>query len=598
MSAETLQMALQRLAKERTYGAYSAVANVLDQADPPANKFPFLKVAVLRNFTVEPLLPVIKGEIALSYLYPKIYLGGYDTIAQDVLEPTSDLYAFDPEIIFMMQWLEGLTPDLILRFPSLSSDQVQDEVKRVLDLMEQNIWALRQQTMAPIVINNFVLSAFAAMGILDAQGCYQTQILLKLNMQMQERLQKFSDIFILDLMSLMARLGSEGAVDERYWQLGRAPIGRHALIPLGREYGKFIRALRGKARKCLVLDCDNVLWTGIVGEEGVKSIHTAFQKEILNLRDRGVILALCSKNNERDVLEVLKNHPDMILREDHFVARRINWEDKASNVVHLAEELNIGLEAMVFVDDSVFECDLVRDRLPQVAVLCLSGDPAAFRAKLQDEGYFDTLVLSAEDKRRSQMYQDESQRKALHATAGSLEGYLMKLNMVAEIGFADDASAPRIAQLTQKTNQFNLTSRRYTEAQIKSFLSDIQRDVLYLKLSDHVSDLGLVGVVILEYQGQEAFIDTFLLSCRVLGRGVEDVFLSRILTVCRERGMHNVVGEYIPSAKNGQVANFYSGHGFQPVGDGQWKWPCDTANPSEPQWFKVNVNNKGVNHAS
>ncbi len=602
MSKEKLDAAIRRLSQEPSYSAYAAVANLLDRLDSRASGFPLLKVAVLRNFTLEPLLPVIKGEVALSGFHPKVQVGGFDTIAQDVLDPTSELYAFAPNLIFLAQWLEGLSPALVTRFTSLSSAQVTDEMERVLTMIGHFITVLRRHSKAPIVINNFMLPLFPALGILDAQSeSHQTHAFLRLNRELRDRLEQFPDVYLMDVMGLMARIGGAQGMDERYWQVGRAPIGSNALLPWGREYGKFVRALGGKARKCLVLDCDNVLWGGIVGEDGLKNIHLGktypgscyqtFQSEILNLHDRGVILALCSKNNEADVLEVLKDHPDMILREDNFATWQINWEDKVANLMRIAQDLNIGLDSMVFVDDSQFECGQVRERLPQVAVLCLSGDPSLFRTKLQEQGYFDTLALSQEDKRRNQMYRDDADRKRLVASAGSLEEYLTKLKMVAQIGPVDELMIPRVAQLTQKTNQFNLTTRRYTESDIRAFIANPATDVFFLKLSDCISDMGLVGVMIIRYQDQQAVIDSFLLSCRVLGRGVEDMFMTQVLALAQARGCHTILGQYIATAKNSPVADFLGRFGFQMVAEHatgrDWSLSLTKAISVGPSWVRV-----------
>ncbi len=574
MTKDDLQVALSRLTKETTYSVYTAVSNILDHLEPQESQMAVLKVAILRNFTVDPLIPVIKGEIASAGFYPMIQLGGYDTIAQEVFDSQSALYVTQPDLVFVFQWLEILAPEFVTRFPSLSHTQVNDEIDRVLNMLSQFITAMRQHTNVPVVVNNFLLPCHSAFGILDVQSeQYQTHAILKLNLDLLRCFKKFHDVYLIDYMSLMMRIGSEQCVDERYWQIGRAPLGRNVLIPLGQEYGKFVRALCGKARKCLVLDCDNVLWGGILGEEGLNNIklgaafpgscYQSFQREILNLHDRGVILALCSKNNEQDVLEVLRDHPDMLLRENNFSTWQINWGDKASNLMRIAQELNIGLDSIVFVDDSQFECDLVRKRLPQVAVLQLASDPSSFSAALNAKAYFDMLIFSEEDKKRNQMYRDQSIRKSLNVSAGSIEEYLISLEMVAQIGIVNEATIARVAQLTQKTNQFNLTTRRYCEGDI-GMMQAAGADIFYLKLRDRVSDMGLVGVAIAKYSGQQAEIDTFLLSCRVLGRRVEEAFLAQILYYAKaRRNCSSVLGCYYSTKKNQQVADFYGRMGFR-----------------------------------
>lgn len=599
-----IDVALKKISKEPTYSSYLACGNVLDKIMPERSDMTVLKVAILRNFILDPLIPVIKGEIASAGFYPVIYLGYYDTIAQDTLSSQSALYNFSPDVVIMAQWLETLAPVLINRFPSLSAGQVDNEIERVLGMVVAYLTALRRQSSKPIIINNFMLPEYPALGIMDAQSeNYQIHSILRLNLELLRRLRNFQDIYLVDYMSLIARFGSEQVVDRRYWHIGRAPLGRSALVPLGQAYGKIFRALYGKNCKCLVLDCDNVLWGGVIGEDGMEGIkigadypgscYQALQQEILNLHDRGVILALCSKNNESDVLDVLRNHPGMILKENHFAIYKINWESKADNLKKIAHDLNIGLDSLVFVDDNQFECDLVREQLPQVSVLQLSCEPHCFREALRGRDYFDTLVLSDEDLKRNDMYRDQVKRKQLCESSVSLEDYLAKLDMVAEIGLADTKVIPRIAQLTQKTNQFNLTTHRYTEGDILAFSKDSNSDVFYLRLRDKVSDMGLIGVAIVKHDNEGAFLDTFLMSCRALGRGVEEVFLVYILNSAKSRGCKRILGEYLSTNKNRQVADFYGRQGFKLVDQdsqsSRWELVLHNQAFLGPKWIKVNV---------
>jgi FkbH-like protein len=602
MTRQTLSTALNRLRIEPSYNTYMAMANALETTGLDSSGLHPMRVAVLRNFTFDALLPVVQGEIALAGFFPLIYQGDFDSIARDVLDPNSALYAFQPEFVIVAQWLETLAPALVTRFISLSTEQIAAEVERVLASIEEIVATLRQRSKAPILLNNFPLPAHTTLGILDSQlNGYQIHTILKLNQELLQRIRQWRDVFLVDYFNLMAQVGSTQGIDERYWQIGRAPIGRHALLPFGQEYGKFIRALRGKTRKCLVLDCDNTLWGGVVGEDGIGGIklgstypgscYQAFQREILNLHDRGVILALCSKNNEADVLEVLHNHPETILREEHLATRQINWDDKVTNLNRIAQSLNIGLDSLVFVDDSQFECDLVREQLPQIAVVQLPADPSAFTAKISARAYFDSLTFSAEDRERNHMYRDESQRKQLFETAGSLETYLANLEMVAEIGQPDEITTPRVSQLTQKTNQFNLTTRRYSEGDISSFVKGDDTDVFFLRLRDRISDLGLIGVAIVKYNGKQAEIDTFLLSCRAIGRGAEEALLSHVFTIAKLRGCIRIVGEFIPTPKNSLAADFYRRQGFKLVAESiqasDWELSLDNSNISAPKWITV-----------
>ena len=612
MTTQDLALALRRLSHEATFSTYTAVANALDEEAPSSSSLPHLRVAVLRNFTLDPLISVIKGEIALAGFYPEVYLGDYDAIARDALDPNSALYAFQPDFVILAQWLETLSPTLATRFVSLTAGQVDAEVGQVLAAVDEIVSALRRSLRAPILVNNFPLPVHTTLGILDAQSeSYFTQTVLKLNLELLRRARQWRDVYLVDYLSLTARIGSSQGLDERYWHIGRAPIGRHALMPLGQEYGKFFRALLGKTRKCLVLDCDNTLWGGVVGEDGLSGIqigatypgscYQAFQREILNLHDRGVILALCSKNNEADVLEVLRTHPDMILRESNFATWQINWDDKVTNLKRIAQDLNIGLDSLVFVDDSQFECDLVRAQLPQVAVLQLSSDPSTFKGKLSAGAYFDALTLSAEDRERNRMYRDDAQRKQLYDLSSTLDEYLAKLEMVAGIGVADALTIPRISQLTQKTNQFNLTTRRYSEGDIGLLVESADADVFYLRLRDRISDMGLTGVAIVKYDGGQAEIDTFLLSCRAIGRGAEEALLAHVLNSVKTRGCERVLGRYLATKKNGQVADFYRRQGFRLVADtaqgSDWEKCLGQDIFTAPSWIKVELHQSEDNHA-
>ncbi|MBK7917804.1 MAG: HAD family hydrolase [Chloroflexi bacterium] len=344
------------------------------------------------------------------------------------------------------------------------------------------------------------------------------------------------------------------------------------------EVFKFIRVTKGKIKKCLVLDCDNTLWGGIIGEDGLAGIKLGktypgspfyeFQQEILNLHHRGVILALCSKNNEADVWEVFHNHPDMVLKQEHIAAAQINWNDKASNLRQIASDLNIGLDSLVFVDDSEFEVNLVQQNLPEVEVIHLPATKSVhYRDILASYSGFDTLTLTEEDKKRGAMYRAEVTRNKLRQEVTDLASYYQSLEMVAEINFADTFTIPRIAQLTQKTNQFNLTTRRYTEADVTAMVESPSVDIISLRLGDSFGDLGLVGVCILKYDQTWAEIDTFLLSCRALGRMAEDLFLGHVLELVKVREFHLVKGTYLSTRKNAQVKDFYVKQGFTTIAE-------------------------------
>jgi len=596
----------------RAYADYTAVAHELGALTPEQSQLPPLRVAVLRNFTVEPLIPVLAGEIAAAGFHPQFYVGDFDAVQADVLNPASALYAFEPDFVVLAQWLETLSPALTTRFLSTPPGEIASEVERVRRHVRELVRALTANLRAPVLLNNFPLPAQPTLGILDGQSADgHTGTIQLLNAHVLADVRELAGVSIVDLMRLFAVHGSANCVDERYWQVARAPLAQKALLPIGAEYGKFFRALRGKTKKCLVVDCDNTLWGGIVGEDGLAGIalgptypgscFVALQQEILNLHHRGVILAICSKNNEADVLEVLREHPDMLLREEHFAARQINWDDKVTNLRRIAAELNIGTDSLVLLDDSEFETGFVRSSLPEVEVIALPPKAyASYRSLLTEPGYFDALSFTAEDRRKNAMYGENRKRKALESASSTLEEYLADLAIEAEIAVPSEIDVPRVAQLTQKTNQFNLTTRRYTERDVRVFIASDRADVFALKVRDRIADSGLVGVAILTYAGRNATIDSFLLSCRVIGRGVEDALLSVVVRHALETaGCDRVAGAYVPTAKNAMVEDFYARRGFaereRTPSATTWEFSGGAA-PAAPAW--ITLRKGSLTHAS
>ena len=322
-----------------------------------------------------------------------------------------------------------------------------------------------------------------------------------------------------------------------------------------------------------------------LGSQHPGSAFQELQAAALDLYNRGVLLALCSKNNLADVEEVLNNHPGCVLKPNHFVVKKVNWEDKATNLREIARELNIGLDSLVFLDDNPFEREYVRKILPDVLVVDLPANPTEYRRALQSLNVFDSLSFGDEDKRRSQMYAAQSAREATKKDVGSLEKYLESLQMILTMRVAREQDKARIAQLTQKTNQFNLTTRRYSEGDIARWMADPLHHVYCAELSDRFDSSGTIAVVIVRDEQDRAMIDTFLMSCRVIGRGVENALLARIVRDARERGL-TLFGEYLPTAKNGLAADFLKAGAFVQR-DGNL-WQIDSAvEPMEPAWFKV-----------
>lgn len=558
---------------------YSEIQDILNHAD--LTQLLSLNIFILRNIMLEPVEPYLKYLGYESGYNTKVIFGDYDNIFQEALDGKNKSLNDKIDFVLIFSKLETLSVDLSSNYVSLNSGEIRTEVERLEEYIKNVVSGIRRQTKAAILWHGFELPVYPAFGILDSQSqMSQHETINSLNDFLRTFLGSQDNSYYVDMNLCQARLGFKYYYDNRFWHIGRAPYTREALCEIASEDFKYIRALKGKAKKCIVLDCDNILWGGIVGEDGLSgiklgqtypgSIYYEFQKELINFYNRGVILSLCSKNNEDDVWDVFRNHPDMILKEKHIAASKINWNDKAANIKQIAAELNIGLDSMVFVDDSDFEVELVRKALPEVEVIHIPQSRVTDnRNMLLSCGLFDTLTYSVEDKNRTAMYKAQAARKNLQVNATDMNSYLKSLEMEIDICFADEFSIPRIAQLTQKTNQFNLTTKRYSEDDIKNLAENDNSDVICLRLKDRFGDSGIVGVCILKYENEVSLFDTFLLSCRVLGRGIEDVFLNEALKLASKHDCEIAVGEYIATAKNSQVRDFYSKRGFKETCENQ-----------------------------
>ena len=563
---------------------------------------PHLKIAILRNVMLEPIEPYLRYFAYTSGINAQVHFGQFDNIFQEATDPASRLWSEQADIVLVFSKLESLSSRLASSFPGLRPDEIKDECEHVQAFVTGTLDGLRRHCSAAILWHGFEMPAYPALGIHDSQiDDGQTGVIRGLNSFLRNSLRKTANANFVDLDVCLARLGIEAFYDLRLWQISRAPYSRKALELIAAEDMKFIRALHGKFKKCLVLDCDNVLWGGSIGEEGLQGITLAqdypgstyyqFQHEVLSLYNRGVILALCSKNNAADVWEVFHKHPNMIIKEEHIAAAQINWNDKASNLRRIAEDLNIGLDSMVFVDDSDFEVQLVRELVPEIEVIHLPNQEAVrFRQILASPGWFDSVVLSEEDQRRGSMYKAEAERKRYRTQVSDVTEYLRSLQMQVDIQPVSDVSLPRVAQLTQRTNQFNLTTRRYTEEELWCLAGSDDHDVLCLKLDDGFGSYGIVGATIVRHGNGISEIVALLLSCRVIGRGVEDTLLGACIEVANLRGSSMARGRYIKTAKNELVAGFYLKHGFsteyQDGNEATYVSDLNSTSPKTPSHFK------------
>lgn len=537
------------------------------------------RIKILRSYTVEPLVPLLRAEAFIAGLDLTVELGEFNVWAQDIYNPKSDLYATKPDAVI-----------LALEEPDPS------EILGALDYF-------RRHSDAAVIVHNRAVPALPRRGILDAQSASpEREQVQALNKRLRESLQELRGVYILDYDALVARGGADGWRDHRKWVSVRLPMSAAHMARMTAEWMRFLQPLSGKVAKCAVVDLDNTLWGGVVGEDGVDGIklddglpgafHRELQQTLKDLTDRGILLAVCSKNNPGDALEAISSHPGMLLREKDFAALRINWQEKAQNLEELAAELNIGVDALAFIDDNPVERQNVRLRLPDVTVLELPTDVSGWATAVREAPVFQRLQLSSEDARRREMYVQQRERKQLEQTHSSPEDFLRSLEQQVEIAPLSGVNLARIAQLTQKTNQFNLTTRRYTEPEIESVAAQPGASVWSLSVRDRFGDNGLTGVAILTRDGDACEIDTLLLSCRVIGRTVETALLAYLEQQARESGCASLRGWFKPTKKNKPCASFYADHGFHETrrdgDDALWERDL-AANPplKSPDWVQV-----------
>jgi FkbH-like protein len=577
-----------------TISRYLAASRQLRSLTPPT--WPRVRVAVLRNFTVEPIEAYICVKGASVGIAVDVQIGGYDTAMRDSLITESWLFDYQPDVVIIALSLENLAPTFFNRFLTLSASQASEAAQQAASFIRRIVSAIRERTTATIAIHNFALPRHPLEGLAETSSMTSlTSRIRSLNQELVALASGMGNVFIVDF----ERIAERTPIDVRNWLVARAPFTPLILEELSDVYARILRARAGRSRKVLVLDCDGTLWGGIIGEDHIGGIlldeaypgsaYVALQEAALNLSKRGVLLALCSANNEADVDEVLDHHPSMVLRKSDISARRVNWIDKATNLRAIASDLNLGLDSLVFVDDDPHQCEMVRTLLPTVLVVQLPPEPSEYRAAIESLDCFDAVGLTDEDRRRVELYKDAQAREAARESYVSLDGYYRSLEMVAEVGRIDEISATRIAQLTQKTNQFNLTTRRYTAEQLLGLARRSGVEILSIRVRDRFGDIGLVGVAIIVpgVHAEEAEIDTLLLSCRVLGRGLEDVLLYATAIQAKEMGYRSLRGTYAPTARNQAVATFYPDRGFngQVEDDTSWIVTLGQVELEPPAWF-------------
>jgi FkbH-like protein len=531
---------------------YSEIIKLNNELEGAINS-PDYKIAILSNIMVHQSKEICEYSLRIESVNAKVLLGEYDNIVQD----SAKFQDANAIVIFWdtYNFIDGFQ----YKAESLSNLEFENIVEKVeteIDLVLNNL-----KDSSLVLINKFSSLIFDQFSLSNSRI---NKLVLRLNVYLEEKCS--SNVKIIDIDKVVSRLSIKSSIDLRYYYSSKTLYS----IDFYKKYFEYIKPIflstTGKIKKALIFDCDNTLWKGILGEDGFDNIriYQEIQYLALHLAKKGVIIGICSKNNPNDVNEVLKSHPDMILRDENIVIKKINWNNKLLNLKSIAEDLNIGLDSLVFIDDSSFEVELIRRELPDIKVFQVPSREYEYGAMMRNiSNLFYSPSKTEEDSAKTQMYKNQVKRIEGRVEAGNIEDYLASLDLSITVYVDDLSQVSRISQLTQKTNQFNLTTKRYSETEIKNFILNNDKLVLSIEVDDKYGVSGLTGLAILCKKISK--IDTLLLSCRVLGRNIEYKFMEVIVNMAKKHNIKFLNSEYIKTQKNQQVEGFYNRCGFNTI---------------------------------
>lgn len=546
----------------------------LAKGDPGSS--PTLKIAVIGDCSTQHLSTAIKGELAGRRVSAEVYDTDYDQIDALTIDSASPLYGFQPDFVVVHCCTEAAYADFV-RTPMAERGHFHEvAISRLSEVWKR----IKDNTGAAILQFDFPERDDRILGDygLKVRESFISQM-RRLNVDLMDAAGDDARVGIVGVAGLKSRLGEKAFSDPKLYYSSKMPLSLEAVCAAAERVADVVLARKGALKKCVIVDLDNTLWGGVIGDDGLSGIRVgelgdgpafaAFQTWLKELKGRGVILAVCSKNQEETAREPFERHPEMVLRLDDFAMFVANWEDKASNIKRIQETLNIGMDSIVFVDDNKFERELVKSLLPDVSVPELPSDPALYVEFLRGENLFETASLSAADLERTGQYIAEGRRRQAEALFSSFDDYLESLEMRATCSPFDEYHIPRIAQLTQRSNQFNLRTVRYSEEEVASIASSDGHLALYFTLSDKFGDHGLISLMIArkDAEGRSLFVDTWVMSCRVLRRGMEEYAMNTLVREAGRAGFETVVGEYVPTKKNGMVKDVYESMGFRRQGE-------------------------------
>lgn len=536
---------------------------------------PSIKLALVGDTATQLLATAIKG-IGIERGYNiNLFEAEYNQVEQQFMDPSSDLYLFDAEFIILFQSTHKLGEKHSL-LDTESQAMLADERLAFIESIAANP-ALDGKKIICFnypEINDTVFGSYAN----KVQSSFSYQV-RKLNYELMNLSQRYPNFFVCDIASLQNKLGRNFMFSPNIYISTEMVLSVDALPYVASRIMDIICAVKGQFKKCLILDLDNTLWGGVIGDDGLEGIQlghglgigkafTEFQMWIKKLRQRGIIICVASKNNEETAKEPFLKHPDMVLKLDDIAVFQANWETKVDNIRTIQSVLNINFDSMVFLDDNPFERNMVRENIPGVCVPELPEDPGEYLEYLYSLNLFETANYSSADKDRTRQYQTEAKRISLKKTFNNEADFLKSLNMVSTVSGFTKFNTPRVAQLSQRSNQFNLRTVRYTEADISAMAVNDNTIDLSFTLEDKFGNNGLIAVVIMKEQDKETlFVDTWFMSCRVLKRGMENFTLNTMVDAARAKGYKKIIGEYRPTLKNKMVKDHYAMLGFTKTGE-------------------------------
>lgn len=537
----------------------------VDRIAPPEQRFRPLRVAVAGTFTVDGLGPLLRVRLLAAGIEPELYLSGYDQLAVELSDPASGLARFRPEVVLCALHDQAFLPRGWTAEPIA---ELRDGLLARLDPLEQAVTGFTGREPGTVVLLHTVPLSAVERGTVVA---YRDRAVLgrtwrEFNSGLLELAERHPRVYTLDLEAILVEHPAP-VRDDRLAAFAGLAWSAPTELRYAQEAARFCRAAAGRSSKLLVLDLDNTLWGGVLGEDGPTGIqlgtqypgscYTDFQHRVRALRRQGVLLAVCSKNQPEAVAEVFDHHPELVLRSGDLVAQAVNWGRKDHNVAQLTRSLNLGLESVVFVDDSPFECDLIRHELPQVSVVQLAGDPAGHARTLLAAGHFDLLETTATDRERTELYRARADRQRLEASFQSAADYLDSLQLRVIVRPADQFSTPRLEQLARRTNQFNLTGQVAPPADL----------ALGFEVADRFGREGVVGGVWLTRHDHRWMIENFVMSCRVFSRGVEQAVLQQVVDLAIAGGAAVLEAQFRDTGRNRPASGFYSASGFTIAGE-------------------------------